>query len=432
MQFTSHSRRSIFILFAFTIAIAGAIVITPPELKTIYKNATLRTINKITNVFRVESESNTLPSATITEFGTNTEVAIISNNSSSTEAFGYPKGYATTSEDTELVADTLAPFTPSPESVWASLYFNILGITQDDLTLDIGKVKEWQQTGGLARDLRVNSKGTDVKLMQYLLSKFEPSFPSSFATGNFGAKTKEALIKLQKRLGIKATGEFTDETKFFFDSVYYKELCPDADTEQDRSYENVGRRISVPHDYIPNDLIRIPRAARTVGVMCLSREPSMRLVNMFERASAEGQDLAVISAYRSAKTQARLTQYYLNTVGTSGLAGVAEAGHSEHQLGTTVDLSGKSQNYSGPNDNFGETPEGKWLAENSYKFGFIMSYPEGRQKDTGYIHEPWHFRYVGVDVAKDIHDEKMTIQEYFNLVTGNSSTTLEIEPAQGE
>ncbi len=312
-------------------------------------------------------------------------------------------------------------FKPSPESVWARVYLQQLdGTSADGLGIDISYAREWQQTGGLYRDLSLNSSGADVRLVQYLLLKLSPysgiPFSSGSVTGTYGPKTKAAIAALQTRLNIAPTGEFRDETRFFFDALYFKDLCPDADPAQDKSYENVNRRISVPKDYIPSDLIRLPRTIRTAGVMCLSREPARRLEEMFDEAAREGQELAVISAYRSARTQELLTAFYLRTIGQAGLAGIAESGHSEHQLGTTVDISGKSNGYSGPSSSFGRTPEGKWLAENSYKFGFIMSYPEGRQRDTGYIYEPWHFRYIGVDIAKDIFEEKMTIQEYLHLV----------------
>jgi D-alanyl-D-alanine carboxypeptidase len=317
---------------------------------------------------------------------------------------------------------TLPEFTPSPESQWSSVYLKILGTDFEALDLNIEYTRSWQQTGGFTRDLKQGSRGQDVKLMQYLLHKFNPSFGVKNITGSFGVKTAAALASLQKTLNIKPTGQFNEETRYFFDSVYFKELCPDSDPAQDKSYENVSRRTSVPLDYIPSDLIRLPRTVRTVGVMCLSREPAKRLEEMFIDAALEGHSLAVFSAYRSAKTQDALKNYYLKSLGKVGLAGVAEAGHSEHQLGTTVDISGKSIRYAGPSQKFATTPEGKWLAEHSYKYGFILSYPQGKQQDTGYIFEPWHFRYVGVDTARDIFEEKLTIQEYFDLVRGNSQS----------
>lgn len=341
-------------------------------------------------------------------------------------------GTATSTEpatSTEDLPTELEGYKPSPETTWAKLYLEQLQIDPVTFKLDIEYIRQWQQTGGLTRDLTQGFKGTDVRLTQYLLHKLAPSYGSSFSikniTGTYGAQTKSEVSKLQKKLGLNANGMLSGEIRFFFDSLYFKQLCPDADPDQDNSYENVNRRISVPKDYIPSDLIRLPRSVRTAGVMCLSREPARRLDEMFKAAATDQIDLAVFSAYRSSETQALLTEYYLRTLGQAGLAGIAEAGHSEHQLGTTVDLSGKSINYAGPSNAFGTAKEGLWLAQNSYKFGFILSYPKGRQQDTGYIYEPWHFRYLGIDTARDVFEEKMTIQEYLNLVTGSSTLPVE-------
>lgn len=63
-------------------------------------------------------------------------------------------------------------------------------------------------------------------------------------------------------------------------------------------------------------------------------------------------------------------------------------------------------------DTFADTTEGKWLAENAYKYGFILRYPEDKQSVTGVVYEPWHFRYVGVDVAKSVYDSGLCLEEY--------------------
>lgn len=383
-------------------------------------NISKNSFNSFINGSIAGNKNNQIPDpefVNITEFGTTTEVAVIIDSGASSTA--------STSED--YLPTELEGFKPSPESAWANVYLQQLRLKQEDLKLDIRYVRDWQQTGGFTKDLAQGSKGGDVRLMQYLLFIFDPQFKLSYVNGTFGPQTKSALARLQQKLNITPSGVFTNETRFFFDSLFFKELCPDADPEQDKSFENVSRRISVPLDYIPSDLIRVPRSIRTIGVMCLSREPANRLENMFQDASIEGHELAVFSAYRSANTQRLLTAYYLKTLVKAGLQGVAESGHSEHQLGTTVDISGKSIKYAGPSQAFGNTEEGKWLEKNSYKYGFILSYPKGRQQDTGYIYEPWHFRYVGVDIAKDIYDEGLTIQEYFDLVQGNIKNTEQVE-----
>ena len=89
----------------------------------------------------------------------------------------------------------------------------------------------------------------------------------------------------------------------------------------------------------------------------------------------------------------------------------ARPGHSEHQMGTTMDITSPSVG----NDlvsAFGDTPEGKWLAANAHTFGFVMSYPPGKEATTGYIYEPWHFRYVGKAEAAAVRASGLTLHEY--------------------
>jgi D-alanyl-D-alanine carboxypeptidase len=140
---------------------------------------------------------------------------------------------------------------------------------------------------------------------------------------------------------------------------------------------------------------------------------------MFVDAQKAGHTLMVTSAFRRPEVQTSLYTYWTSISGDDAKRGIAEAGHSEHQLGTTVDLTAKSIKYAGVSEKLGKTKEGVWLKENSYKYGFIMSYPEGKESITGYRYEPWHFRYVGIDTAKDIHDEGITIKEYFDIFIGN-------------
>ena len=125
------------------------------------------------------------------------------------------------------------------------------------------------------------------------------------------------------------------------------------------------------------------------------------LDKMFEKASDAGIDLKVISAYRSFDDQSILKAAYKVTYG-AGTANQfsADQGYSEHQLGTTIDITTPT---SGENfDLFDGTDAYKWLADNAYKYGFILSYPKN---NSYYTYEPWHWRFVGVDLATRLHRE---------------------------
>ncbi len=89
----------------------------------------------------------------------------------------------------------------------------------------------------------------------------------------------------------------------------------------------------------------------------------------------------------------------------------ARPGHSEHQMGTAIDFTSASAGY-GLGEGFAQTPEGAWLSQNAPRFGFVMSYPAGKESVTGYAYEPWHFRYVGIDVARAVVARGITLTEY--------------------
>jgi hypothetical protein len=90
---------------------------------------------------------------------------------------------------------------------------------------------------------------------------------------------------------------------------------------------------------------------------------------------------------------------------------VAEPGASEHQLGTTVDFTDSSISYQCCNYNFHKSKAYKWLEQNAYKYGFVLSYPKNAKKTTGYIYEPWHWRFVGQELATKLHNEEITFNE---------------------
>ncbi len=127
------------------------------------------------------------------------------------------------------------------------------------------------------------------------------------------------------------------------------------------------------------------------------------LEDMLERAKRDGHDLKVVSAYRSFDEQTDLKGQFTQVYGSGANAFSADQGYSEHQLGTTVDLTVPS--VGGTYTSFGDTEGFEWLEKNAYKYGFILSYPEG---NDFYIYEPWHWRFVGRDLARDLNRSSKT------------------------
>ena len=133
------------------------------------------------------------------------------------------------------------------------------------------------------------------------------------------------------------------------------------------------------------------------------------LEEMFAGAYAEGITLWIASGYRSYATQDWLYNNYVAMDGKEAADTYsARPGHSEHQTGLAFDL-----NYVA--DFFATTPEGIWLANNSWKYGFIIRYQKNKEAVTGYKYEPWHVRYVGKDAAKAIYDSGLCLEEYLGV-----------------
>jgi len=162
--------------------------------------------------------------------------------------------------------------------------------------------------------------------------------------------------------------------------------------------------------YQPSDLVSVSRA----GIAGSGQVRRVMIADLRELAAAArraGKPLAVRSAYRSYDYQKALFASYVRSQGfETAVKFSARAGHSEHQLGTTVDFT------TAPSvplkTTFGESPSGKWLARNGWKYGFIMSYPKGRRSVSCYGYEPWHWRYFGRATAARIHESGQVPRRY--------------------
>ena len=126
-------------------------------------------------------------------------------------------------------------------------------------------------------------------------------------------------------------------------------------------------------------------------------------------AKKDGICLCVYSGFRSYDYQKQLYNNYVSVYGREAADTFsARAGHSEHQTGLAIDVNCAD-------DSFDGTPEALWLAENSWKYGFIIRYPKGKQHITGYKYEPWHVRYLGRKVAEKVYCSGLTLEEYLGI-----------------
>ena len=173
-----------------------------------------------------------------------------------------------------------------------------------------------------------------------------------------------------------------------------------------------------PSSYAPPDLALppVPHVARAASSRMRS-EAAAALQSMFATAATEGAGaMQIQNAYRSFVVQ---TNTHNSLVGSLGEARAdaqsARPGYSEHQTGLAVDIAA-SPSRCDIQACFGQTPQGIWLAANAYRFGFLLRYPSDGQAVTGFVYEPWHYRYVGLALASRMHvTGATTLEEFFGL-----------------
>lgn len=147
-----------------------------------------------------------------------------------------------------------------------------------------------------------------------------------------------------------------------------------------------------------------------------SKEARAAFQEMAAEATLSGYDLIAFSTYRSFDYQTQLYDRYVTNDGQDAADRYsARPGYSEHQTGLAFDIGEQHFEQHFAKESFGETEAGKWVAANAHKYGFIMRYPNGSEKITGYMYEPWHFRYVGEELAVQVYEANVTLEEFLDL-----------------
>lgn len=168
----------------------------------------------------------------------------------------------------------------------------------------------------------------------------------------------------------------------------------------------VNRKYYLTNSYLPSDLVEITNVKKIIRkneTMLLSNIVYTAYQNLYKDMKSNGLEVYIFSAYRSYEKQISI---YNNSPNKSY---VANPGHSEHQTGLVLDISTLN---SGLTVHFENTNEFKFLKNNAHLYGFILRYPKDKEYITGYSYEPWHYRYVGIEHAKIIYDNNLTLEEY--------------------
>lgn len=190
------------------------------------------------------------------------------------------------------------------------------------------------------------------------------------------------------------------------------------------AYFLINRDNPLPDDYSPE-------LSAVEGKFMLDSRCADYAVQMLEDARAEGLDVAVVSAYRSSQKQKENYSAYISRLIKEGYSSIdaakitakeiAPPGASEHNAGLALDiLTGDWwATHNDVTDDFENTDEFRWLSENSWKYGFILRYPKEDEETTGYIYEPWHYRFVGLYYAESIYRSRLCMEDYVRLTTEN-------------
>ena len=171
----------------------------------------------------------------------------------------------------------------------------------------------------------------------------------------------------------------------------------------------VNKLNRLPENYQAENLVTVDRLYTKFSGSNyqLNGEAYYKYVDMYDAAAAQGLELKIVSSYRTEDYQKNLYNSYLRNYGKNFAEKYsAYPGYSEHQTGLAVDINSVYTT-------FEKSKEYAWLKEHAHEFGFIERYEKGEEYITGYAYEPWHYRYVGTDAAKIIHDQDITYEEYY-------------------
>lgn len=287
-----------------------------------------------------------------------------------------------------------------------TLFFkdNIASISRSDIggdqSQDQGLGTNSEKRELLPGQVSEKKEGFSHKLQKFYLTT-EPIYLFSSTNEN-----SSLLLEIEADQYIESYGVEGDWVKVIYDNyegyIMNEGLSP---IEEENTFKVVdgiliaNRDYQLPADYNPGTS---ERALKSLELM----EEEMARLDM---------KIYLISNYRSYHEQELI---YSNDMSEHGSEYVekytAEPGHSEHQTGLAFDFN-TSPDHNLVESEFKESREAEWLRDNSYKYGFILRYPRGKEDITGYSYEPWHFRYIGADNAKKIYDSGLTLEEYYDL-----------------
>ena len=255
-------------------------------------------------------------------------------------------------------------------------------------------------------ELDLENKFNEINNLDFSCLNKEDQEKVNKIISEFTSLFKDKEYKLAKQK-IEEINVYKNEAKELnnearIEKVYEEVSSEDPSTRELKYINNilvVNKEFGLPSNFAPGE----------------SLEARQAFEKMKNDAANQGIYLEAFSTYRSYWAQQSLYWSYVNEYGQSPTDTFsARAGFSEHQTGLAFDIGGSDKSL-WAEENFKYTEEAKWLKENCTKYGFILRYPEGKERITGYMHESWHFRYIGVEHSKNFENSNLTLEEYLGL-----------------
>ena len=326
---------------------------------------------------------------------------------------GYNKETVTAFKDKSLNTSILSKkYSKTLENIINTEYFNpkytneYLDIKYLDKQNYLSNINSLLSLGYTSNDINtIYSKLNDNSINFILNNTYIKDLTSIISISYFKEDYLERYIKYLSSNTLERETAIT-YVNIGLDNDYYTNVIDI--TNQDDLLVLVNKYHKLSNDYAPSDLETINSKYQWLGRSNqLRHDAKIAFEEMCEAATKDNIYIYAGSGYRSYATQKSLYNRYVNQDGFAAAETYsARASYSEHQTGLAMDIANKSGFISKG------AKEYEWLVNNSYKYGFILRYPEGKEKITGYMYEEWHYRYLGKDVAKDVYDSKLTYDEY--------------------
>ena len=289
----------------------------------------------------------------------------------------------------------------------------------------------------------VESTGIDISQSEASDTETEPSNTETTQTETTQSETTQSETTQSDTTQNETTGEAIhmnfQEISYYLErfkdrytnyagqntSLTTEEVVRDVNMNLDFPfYENVGtspdlnsvqilcnKYFALPDDFTPRDIVDVPSEyyVNDGKEYRLNEDALNAFISMSDAAKDEGLSLKIISAYRSHSYQERLYEKYkAKSSQAEADRYSARPGHSEHETGFGIDINDVAQA-------FEKTDEFKWLQENAHLYGYILRYPKGLDYLTGYMYEPWHYRYLGVELATKVFQSGLTYDAYYAM-----------------